>query len=69
MINEKISFQLIEAVMNLLLMLVNFGYYVDKESLKSLVLPLRSLVNGRHDVVTEHASGHRESKAVLFKEV
>jgi hypothetical protein len=56
--------------MDLLLLLVNFGYYVDKESLKGLVPPLRALINGRQDVVTEGtAGGRRESRAVIFKEV
>jgi hypothetical protein len=42
--------------MDLLLLLVNFGYYVDHESLKKLVTPLRALINGRHDVVSDQTT-------------
>ncbi len=50
--------------MDLLLLLVDFGYYVDKESLKSLVTPLRALINGRHDVVADDVDG--DDQGVIF---
>ncbi|XP_041375271.1 inositol 1,4,5-trisphosphate receptor type 1-like [Gigantopelta aegis] len=41
---------LIEQVLHLLHHLVKFGYYMDLDDVRSLLVPLLSLLDGRHDV-------------------
>jgi hypothetical protein len=62
----NLALKLHEAVIDLLVLLVNFGYYVDQDSLSKLIKPLRALINGRKDVVSEESPRVLDGVKAIF---